>query len=175
MAYNCLDRHIEAGRGDDPALLWEGNEPGEDARYSFSQLRDLVCQIANYLRSVGVGKGDRVARASPRAAEPTLTHFVLFPELERAECRRLQVIYLPMRAELPAAMLACARIGAIHSVVFGGFSAEARKPAKKKTAQPGAQTGAAAAEQPPGAPPHPRRWRSASWTASPRRRSPSRR
>jgi acetyl-CoA synthetase len=95
VAYNCLDQHVAAGRGDHKALLWEGNEPTEQAAYTFSELKDLVCQISNYLREVGAKKGDRV------------------------------VIYLPMRVELPAAMLACARIGAVHSVVFGGFSAEA--------------------------------------------------
>mmetsp|Transcript_38481 Transcript_38481/g.46447 ORF Transcript_38481/g.46447 Transcript_38481/m.46447 type:complete len:744 (+) Transcript_38481:91-2322(+) len=95
VAYNCLDRHIEAGKGDQVAFYWEGNDVGEQSTLTFSQLKDEVCKTANYLRSLGVKKGDRV------------------------------IIYLPMLTELPIAMLACARIGAIHSVVFGGFSSEA--------------------------------------------------
>ena len=86
---------MEAGLGDRVALHWEGNDVGDDASYTYSQLLERVSQLANYLVSLGVGKGDRV------------------------------VIYLPMRVELPVAMLACARLGAIHSVVFGGFSADA--------------------------------------------------
>ncbi|MCB2227667.1 MAG: acetate--CoA ligase [Desulfarculaceae bacterium] len=96
MTYNCLDRHLEA-RGDQPALLWEGNEPGEDRIITYRQLHEEVCKFANVLRSFGIKKGDRVT------------------------------IYLPMIPELAISMLACARIGAIHSVVFGGFSAEALK------------------------------------------------
>ncbi|KAK3232583.1 hypothetical protein CYMTET_57087 [Cymbomonas tetramitiformis] len=95
IAYNCLDRHVENGKGDDIAFYWEGNAIGEDSTLTFSQLKDEVCKTANYLKSVGVKKGDRV------------------------------IIYMPMLNELPIAMLACARLGAIHSVVFGGFSAEA--------------------------------------------------
>ncbi len=95
VCYNALDRHVAAGNGTKVALHWEGNDPGEDATLTYAELTALVCQIANYLSSLGVTKGDRV------------------------------VIYLPMRVELPAAMLACARLGAIHSVVFGGFSADA--------------------------------------------------
>ncbi|CAM8894227.1 unnamed protein product [Rhodiola kirilowii] len=94
ICYNCLDRNIEAGHGDKVAMYWEGNEPGFDDKLTYSQLLDKVCQLANYLRSIGVKKGDAV------------------------------VIYLPMLMELPIAMLACARIGAVHSVVFAGFSAE---------------------------------------------------
>lgn len=94
ICYNAVDRHVAAGRGDDMAILWEGNEPSCDARITFGQLKAQVCQAANFLRSVGVRKGDTVG------------------------------LYMPMIAELPIAMLACARIGAIHSVVFGGFSAE---------------------------------------------------
>jgi acetyl-CoA synthetase len=96
MTYNCLDRHLES-RGDQPALLWEGNEPGEDSILTYRQLYDEVCKFANVLKGFGVKKGDRVT------------------------------IYLPMIPELAIAMLACARIGAIHSVVFGGFSAESLK------------------------------------------------
>ena len=92
-SYNCLDRHVEAGGGDKVAFHWEG-EPGDTRTITYSQLLDDVCRLANGLRSLGVGKGDRVN------------------------------IYLGMVPELPIAMLACARIGAPHSVVFGGFSAE---------------------------------------------------
>ncbi|MFT4084078.1 MAG: acetate--CoA ligase [Nocardioides sp.] len=94
-AYNCVDRHVEAGNGDRVAIHWVG-EPIEDKRaITYAQLKDEVSQAANALTSLGVGDGDRVA------------------------------IYLPMIPEAVVAMLACARIGAIHTVVFGGFSAEA--------------------------------------------------
>ncbi len=94
VSANCLDRHL-ATRGDQVALIWQG-EPEEDViRLTYRQLHEQVCKFANVLKSLGVKKGDRVS------------------------------IYLPMILELPIAMLACARIGAIHSVVFGGFSAEA--------------------------------------------------
>ncbi|MBU4565375.1 MAG: acetate--CoA ligase [Desulfarculus sp.] len=96
MTYNCLDRHLET-RGDRPALLWEGNEPGEDRIITYRQLYEHVCKFANVLKGFGIKKGDRVT------------------------------IYLPMIPELAISMLACARIGAIHSVVFGGFSAESLK------------------------------------------------
>ncbi|SDH77661.1 acetate--CoA ligase [Agrococcus jejuensis] len=92
VAYNCLDRHVEAGLGDRVALHWEG-EPGDQRTITYAELTDEVKRLANVLRAHGVGDGDRVA------------------------------IYLPMLPEAVAAMLACARIGAIHSVVFGGFSA----------------------------------------------------
>jgi acetyl-CoA synthetase len=92
-SYNCLDRHVEAGGGDKVAYHWEG-EPGDTRTITYAQLLEEVCRLANALRSLGVGKGDRVN------------------------------IYLGMVPELPIAMLACARIGAPHSVVFGGFSAE---------------------------------------------------
>ena len=93
---NCLDRHLEAGRGDRPAFHWEGEPRGPDDRktLTYADLHREVCRFANALRGLGVGKGDRVA------------------------------IYLPMIPELPIAMLACARIGAPHSVVFAGFSAQ---------------------------------------------------
>jgi acetyl-CoA synthetase len=93
ICYNALDRHL-ARRGNQIALLWEGNEPGEDDEMTYNQLHAAVCQFANVLKTQGVKKGDRVT------------------------------IYMPMLKELPIAMLACARIGAIHSVVFGGFSPE---------------------------------------------------
>jgi acetyl-CoA synthetase len=95
VCYNAVDRHVEAGHGDRVALFWEGNDVGQEAVMTYAQLQVAVCKMANYLASVGVGKGDTV------------------------------VIYLPMLLDLPVTMLACARLGAIHSVVFGGFSAEA--------------------------------------------------
>ena len=94
ISYNCLDRHLK-DRGDQTALIWEGNGIGEDCEISYAELHKKVCRFANALKSRGVGKGDRVA------------------------------MYMPMIPELCIAMLACARIGAIHSIVFGGFSAEA--------------------------------------------------
>src|SRR2546421_4824459 len=93
VSHNCLDRHVEAGRGDRVAYHWEG-EPGDTRTITYAELRDEVARFANVLKDLGVAKGDRVA------------------------------IYMPMIPELPVAMLACARIGAPHSVVFGGFSAE---------------------------------------------------
>ncbi|XP_078154877.1 acetyl-CoA synthetase [Carex rostrata] len=94
ICYNAVDLHVSAGNGDKVAIYWEGNEPDQDGQLTYSQLLDSVCQLANYLKEVGVRKGDAV------------------------------IIYLPMLMELPIAMLACARIGAVHSVVFAGFSAE---------------------------------------------------
>jgi acetyl-CoA synthetase len=94
ITYNCLDRHLET-RGDQTALIWEGNNLGEDLEITYSQLHEKVCQFANALKQRGVTRGDRVA------------------------------IYMPMVPELAVTMLACARIGAIHSIVFGGFSSEA--------------------------------------------------
>ena len=94
VAWNCLDRHL-AERGDKPAILWEGDQPGEERRITFRELHAEVCKLANVLKSRGVEKGDRVC------------------------------VYMPMVPEAPVAMLACARIGAVHSVVFGGFSPDA--------------------------------------------------
>jgi acetyl-CoA synthetase len=94
VAYNCLDRHVEAGRGDKVAYHWEG-EPGDTRTVTYAQLLEDVCRLANALKHLGIRRGDRVG------------------------------IYLGMVPELPVAMLACARIGAPHSVVFGGFSADA--------------------------------------------------
>lgn len=91
VAHNCLDRHVEAGRGDRTALIWEG-EPGDTRTFSYAELHREVSQFSNALRGLGVEKGDRVT------------------------------IYLPMIPEAAVAMLACTRIGAVHSVVFGGFS-----------------------------------------------------
>lgn len=95
VCHNAVDRHVEAGRGDDVALVWEGDEPTDTKSFTYSELQRRVSQIANALRSQGVGKGDVVT------------------------------IYMPMTPELPMTMLACARIGAVHSVVFAGFSAVA--------------------------------------------------
>ncbi len=91
ITVNCLDRHIES-RGDQTAILWEGNEPGETRSLTYQELLTQVCRFGNVLKKHGVKKGDRVS------------------------------IYMPMVLELAVAMLACARIGAIHSIVFGGFS-----------------------------------------------------
>jgi acetyl-CoA synthetase len=91
VSYNCVDRHL-AKRGDQTALLWEGDDPKDDKKLTYKQLHAEVCRFANVLKARGVKKGDRVT------------------------------IYLPMITETAVAMLACARIGAIHSVVFGGFS-----------------------------------------------------
>ena len=90
---NCLDRHLEK-RGDQVAIIWEGDDPADDDKITYRDLHERVCRFANGLKSLGVKKGDRVT------------------------------IYLPMIPEIAVAMLACARIGAIHSVVFGGFSPE---------------------------------------------------
>jgi acetyl-CoA synthetase len=96
VAYNCLDRHLEK-RGDQVALIWEGDDPAEDKKITYRQLHAEVSKFANVLKSRGVKKGDRVC------------------------------IYMPMIPEASVAMLACARIGAVHSVVFGGFSPESLK------------------------------------------------
>tara|TARA_B100001179_G_scaffold233071_1_gene228927 strand:+ start:9053 stop:11050 length:1998 start_codon:yes stop_codon:yes gene_type:complete len=93
VSYNCLDRHVEAGRGGKVAFHWEG-EPGDTRTITYSQLLEEVSKFSNVLKSLGVEKGDRVC------------------------------IYMPMIPELPVAMLSCARIGAPHSIVFGGFSAD---------------------------------------------------
>jgi len=91
--YNCVDRHVIAGKGDKPAILWEG-EPGDSVTLTYSQLLKQVERFGNAMRKLGIAKGDRVA------------------------------IYMPMIPELAIALLACARIGAVHSVIFGGFSAD---------------------------------------------------
>ena len=94
VCYNCLDRHVETGHGDATAIIWEGNSPDEDKTFTYSELLEQVKRFANVLKAQGVRKGDRVC------------------------------IYLQMVPELTIAMLACARIGAVHSVVFGAFSAD---------------------------------------------------
>ncbi len=91
-SYNCLDRHVEAGHGDNVALIWEGNDPSEDKKYTYAELKDEVSKFANVLKANGVTKGERVC------------------------------LYMQMIPELAIAMLACARIGAVHSIVFGAFS-----------------------------------------------------
>ncbi|ORU90410.1 MAG: acetyl-coenzyme A synthetase [Cycloclasticus sp. symbiont of Poecilosclerida sp. M] len=96
VSVNCLDRHL-ATRGDQPAIIWESDDPEVDKTYTYKELHAEVCKFANGLKSLGVKKGDRVC------------------------------IYMPMVAEAAIAMLACARIGAVHLIVFGGFSADALK------------------------------------------------
>jgi acetyl-CoA synthetase len=91
VSYNCIDRHLST-KSNQTAIIWESDEPGEGRTITYQQLFNQVCQIANYMKSIGVSKGDVVT------------------------------IYMPMIPELPMVMLACARIGAIHSVVFAGFS-----------------------------------------------------
>ena len=96
VSYNCLDRHLES-RGDQIAIIWEGDDPGVDRKITYRELHAEVCKFANALKSRGVKKGDRVS------------------------------IYMPMVPEVVVAMLACTRIGAVHSIVFGGFSPESLK------------------------------------------------
>ncbi|MEW8505257.1 MAG: acetate--CoA ligase [Candidatus Thiodiazotropha sp.] len=94
VSYNCLDRHLDS-RGDQTAIIWEGDNPEEDRKITYRELHEEVCKFANVLKSRGVKKGDRVS------------------------------LYLPMVPEAAVAMLACTRIGAVHSIVFGGFSPDA--------------------------------------------------
>jgi len=94
VCYNCVDRHL-ATKGDDVAIIWEGDDPRDDLKISYRELHQRVCRFANSLKAIGARKGDRIT------------------------------IYMPMIPEAAVAMLACARIGAVHSVVFGGFSPEA--------------------------------------------------
>ena len=91
---SCLDRHVRAGKGDRTAIIWEGNEPRDMASLTYAELLRKVCRFSHVLTGLGVSKGDRVC------------------------------LYMPMIPDLAVAMLACARIGAIHSIVFGGFSAD---------------------------------------------------
>ncbi len=93
-AHNCLDRHLDT-RGDQTAIIWEGDDPADSKTFTYKELHREVCRFANGLKALGAKKGDRVT------------------------------IYLPMIPEIAVAVLACARIGAIHSVVFGGFSPDA--------------------------------------------------
>jgi len=94
VCYNCVDRHLET-KGDDVALIWEGDDPANDAKITYRELHKRVSKFANALKSLGAKRGDRIT------------------------------IYMPMIPEAAISMLACARIGAVHSVVFGGFSPEA--------------------------------------------------
>ena len=96
VTINCIDRHLEK-RGNQTAIIWEGDDPAQDEKITYKQLHEHVCKMGNVLRHRNVKKGDRVC------------------------------IYMPMIPEAAYAMLACARIGAVHSVVFGGFSPEALK------------------------------------------------
>ena len=96
VSYNCLDKHLET-RGDQTAIIWEGDNPEEDKHITYKELHAEVCQFANVLKARGVKKGDRVS------------------------------LYMPMIPEAAVAMLACTRIGAVHSIVFGGFSPDALK------------------------------------------------
>ena len=95
MSYNCLDRHVSSKKANHIALVWEGDEPDDIKKFTYEELLRKVCQIANALKRMGVQKGDVVT------------------------------VYMPMIPELAMCMLACTRIGAVHSVVFAGFSAEA--------------------------------------------------
>jgi len=97
VSYNCLDRHVEAGHGNKTALIWEGNDPKESKTFTYSELLTDVQKFANAMKDNGIKKGDRIC------------------------------IYLQMIPELPVAMLACARIGAVHSIVFGAFSSGSLK------------------------------------------------
>ncbi|EAS42085.1 acetate--CoA ligase [Photobacterium profundum] len=94
VSANCIDRHL-ATRGDQPAIIWEGDDPTDDATFTYNELHEQVCKFSNALKSQGVRKGDVVC------------------------------LYMPMVAEAAVAMLACTRIGAVHTIVFGGFSPEA--------------------------------------------------
>ncbi|TCD13846.1 acetate--CoA ligase [Oricola cellulosilytica] len=94
VSYNCIDRHLKK-RGDQVAIIWEGDNPYDDKKITYKELHEHVCRLANVLKSNGVKKGDRVT------------------------------IYMPMIPEAAYAMLACTRIGAVHSIVFGGFSPDA--------------------------------------------------
>ena len=92
--YNCVDRHLET-KGDDVAIIWEGDDPSRDLKITYSELHERVCKFANALKALGAKRGDRIT------------------------------LYMPMIPEAAISMLACARIGAVHSVVFGGFSPDA--------------------------------------------------
>src|SRR5699024_10558781 len=91
--WNALDRHVEAGRGDQPAIIYDSPVTGAKRSISYAEMRDLTARFAGALKARGIGRGDRV------------------------------IIYMPMVPEALVAMLACARLGAVHSVVFGGFAA----------------------------------------------------
>eukprot|EP00235_Prasinoderma_singulare_P004168 CAMPEP_0119186578 /NCGR_PEP_ID=MMETSP1315-20130426/69089_1 /TAXON_ID=676789 /ORGANISM="Prasinoderma singularis, Strain RCC927" /LENGTH=335 /DNA_ID=CAMNT_0007181015 /DNA_START=1 /DNA_END=1006 /DNA_ORIENTATION=+ len=122
LCYNAVDRHVKDGKGDKVAFYWEGNDVGEQSVMTYSDVQAAVCRLANHLRSLGVKKGDRVVIYLPMICELPIAMLALHASAKKGD---RVVIYLPMICELPIAMLACARIGAIHSVVFGGFSADA--------------------------------------------------
>ena len=105
VAYNCIDRHLHT-RGDQVAIIWEGDDPSESKKITYRELNSEVCRMANIMRNRGVAKGDRVT------------------------------IYMPMIPEAAYAMLACARLGAIHSVVFGGFSPDSLAAASRTPSPP---------------------------------------
>ena len=94
VSYNCLDRHLDSWRKNKAAIIWEGDSPSESKTYTYQELHREVCRFANVLKKKGIKKGDRVA------------------------------IYMPMIPQLAISMLACTRIGAVHSIIFGGFSAD---------------------------------------------------
>src|SRR4051812_49971037 len=120
---NCLDRHVRAGKGARVALIWEGEPPGEVRRITYGKLHADVNKFANVLKGLGIRKGDRVA------------------------------IYLPMVPEVAVAMLACARIGAGHTVGFGGFSAGALRGPVKDPGGKGGVTAAGGVRRGPVVPP----------------------
>lgn len=93
ICYNCVDRHVEQGHGDQIAIIWEGNDPAKSKKITYKELLANVIKVANAFKKAGVKRGDRVT------------------------------IYMSMIPELVYAMLACTRIGAVHSIIFGGFSA----------------------------------------------------
>ena len=97
VCYNCIDRHVKAGKGDKVAIIWEADEPEQIRKYTYNELLNEVSKVANGMKKLGLKKGDRVT------------------------------IWLPMIPELAIIMLACTRLGIIHSIVFGGFSKEAVK------------------------------------------------
>ena len=105
VSYNCIDRHLET-RGDQTAIIWEGDIPGTDGKVTYRELHERVCRFANVLKANGVKKGDRVT------------------------------IYMPMVIDTAVAMLACSRIGAVHSVILAA-SLPIRSPAASPTAAPG--------------------------------------
>lgn len=121
VAYNCVDRHVEAGNGDRVAIHWEGEPVGDARSITYAELKDEVCKAANALTDLGLVAGDRVA------------------------------IYMPMIPEAIVAMLACARLGVMHSVVFAGFSPRRCAPASR-TPRPSSSspaTASTAAARPP--------------------------
>src|SRR3712207_1445619 len=156
IAYNCVDRHVEAGHGDKVAIHWEG-EPGDSRTITYADLLTSVCQAANTLTELGIRAGDRVAiylpmipeaavamlacarvGATHRERETDESRAITYGDLLTSVCQAADTltelgvragarvaIFLPMIPEAAVAMLACARVGATHSVVVGGFSVDA--------------------------------------------------